>query len=141
MNTYSADDEPVGYGRPPKHSQWKKGQSGNPDGRRKGTRNVSAIVSAAAAERVTVTIHGQRRTLTKFEAAAMQLANQAASGELKAIKQMVDLLMLAETRTEAENIGALTPAQRNASDAGHMAALRKTILNIKPEEDTNNEDA
>ena len=31
----SDEDNDVGYGKPPTHSQWKKGQSGNPNGRPK----------------------------------------------------------------------------------------------------------
>ena len=31
----------VGYGRPPQHTQFRPGQSGNPAGRRKGVRNLA----------------------------------------------------------------------------------------------------
>ena len=38
----SEDSRAVGYGKPPRHSQFKPGQSGNPTGKRKGARSLKA---------------------------------------------------------------------------------------------------
>lgn len=40
-----ASDYPVGRGRPPKTGQFRRGESGNPQGRPKGSRNISTIVT------------------------------------------------------------------------------------------------
>jgi hypothetical protein len=45
---------PVGYGKPPLHSRFKKGQSGNPAGRRKGSLNFSSVLLATLNEKVVV---------------------------------------------------------------------------------------
>ena len=37
-------DYEVGYGKPPKSTRFRKGQSGNPAGRRKGSFNLGTIV-------------------------------------------------------------------------------------------------
>ena len=84
----------VGKGRPPRHTRFQKGQSGNPKGRRKGSRNVATLLDHALNERVVVTENGKRKTITKFEAMLKQLANKAASGDHRAIKL---LMPLAET--------------------------------------------
>ena len=55
----------VGRGRPPLHTRFKKGQSGNPRGRRK---NLPALLVAALNEPVVVTTGGESRRITKREA-------------------------------------------------------------------------
>src|SRR6266850_169959 len=55
----------VGPGRPPLHSRFKKGQSGNPGGRR--AKTLPALLAAALDEEVYVTTNGRRRKITKRE--------------------------------------------------------------------------
>jgi Family of unknown function (DUF5681) len=69
-----ADDEQdykVGPGRPPLSTRFKKGQSGNPGGRRK--KQLPALLADALDEKVYVTIDGERREITKREAIVHQL--------------------------------------------------------------------
>ena len=56
----------VGPARPPLHTRFRKGQSGNPGGR--STKSLPALPADALNETVVVTIDGQRRTITKREA-------------------------------------------------------------------------
>jgi S-adenosylmethionine/arginine decarboxylase-like enzyme len=44
----------VGYGKPPLHTRFKKGQSGNPRGRPRGAKNLSTLVSDALDQTVVV---------------------------------------------------------------------------------------
>ena len=76
----------IGKGKPPQHTRFKKGQSGNPMGRRKESKNLATLLGKALNERVTVTENGKRRTITKREAMLKQLANKAASGDLRSTK-------------------------------------------------------
>jgi hypothetical protein len=80
-----------GYGRPPEATRFRKGQSGNRKGRPKGSLNVATVLVKALREKVVITENGRRRTVTKLEAAAKQLANKAASGELRALRLSIDL--------------------------------------------------
>lgn len=78
-NRKSADK--VGYGKPPKASQFVPGQSGNPMGRPKGSKNFSTILQKELASRVDVKVNGKDRRITKQEAVAMQMVNRAATGD------------------------------------------------------------
>lgn len=85
----SKDSYAVGYCQPPKHTQFPKGQSGNPKGRPKGSQNVSTVFRRVARQRVKVTGNGVSRSMTKLEATVTQLSNQAASGEPRAIRDFL----------------------------------------------------
>ena len=79
------DDFAIGYKKPPVKSQFKKGTSGNPKGRPKGSLSISSVLMKTGREQVSVTINGKTRIMTKLEAASMQLHNKAASGDLRAV--------------------------------------------------------
>ena len=84
-------EERIGYGRPPRATRFRPGQSGNPRGRAKGSRNLTTIINAALNEPVIVTENGRRRRITKLEAAIKQLVNRAAAGEARATRQAIEL--------------------------------------------------
>jgi Family of unknown function (DUF5681) len=88
----------VGYGNPPEHTRFKKGQSGNPHGRPKGTLNMATVLERTLREKVVINENGRRKTISKLEAAIKQLTNKAASGELKALQLLVALVRNAEER-------------------------------------------
>ncbi len=92
----------VGYGKPPRESRFKKGASGNPRGRQKGTQNLVTLLSKTIGERVAITENGNRRSITKFEASLKQLVNKAASGDLKSIQQLLSLVQIMEGHAEAQ---------------------------------------
>jgi hypothetical protein len=102
----------VGFKKPPTHTQFQPGQSGNPKGRRKGSKNLSTIVAEEVAARVTVTVNGRRKTITMLQAAIKQLVNKAASGDQNAIKRLVEII-----QTEAARAGAPPPQSEPISDA------------------------
>lgn len=83
---------PIGHGKPPRHTQFKKGQSGNPTGRPKGTPNFATALERALGEQVVVNEGGQRHTVTKLEATVKQLVNKATLGDPRATKQVLDVV-------------------------------------------------
>jgi uncharacterized protein (UPF0216 family) len=93
-------DYEVGYGKPPRHTRFRKGQSGNPRGRPRGSKNLKTLLSEALNEPVIVTEEGGRRKITKREAIITQLVNRSASADFRAIKILLDMVRDIESQTE-----------------------------------------
>lgn len=130
------DQERIGYKQPPKHSQFRKGQSGNPAGRPKGSLNKSTIRALVAAQWLEGTIKivegGRERRVPRLVALLKKQGELALKGDLRVIKDVIDLVVrLAveeatvqtsdETTTEDEAIlrnhwpGLLAVDEHNAS--------------------------
>ena len=88
----------VGYGKPPVHSRFQKGQSGNPRGRPKGMLNLATRLQRELNQKITITENGKRRQVSKLEAALKQLVNKAASGDHRAIQKITEIVTFAEGR-------------------------------------------
>lgn len=84
MSNSDKKDYSIGYGKPPKRTQFKAGQSGNPNGRPRGSLSLMTVIERELNSKVTVTEQGQQKKIRKQEALAKQLVNKAASGDLKA---------------------------------------------------------
>lgn len=79
----SADDDEVGYCKPPKKSRFKPGQSGNPLGRPRKNRDIQAMIKRELDTTVVLKEGGRELRLSKREALIKQLVNRAISGEVK----------------------------------------------------------
>jgi Family of unknown function (DUF5681) len=88
------------YRKPPLHTRFKKGQSGNPRGRSK--KDLPGLLVAALNEPVFVTTNGRRRKITKREAIVTQMVNESASANLRATKMLIDMMKDIEKKTSAE---------------------------------------
>ncbi len=85
-------DYDVGYKRPPKATQFKAGQSGNPKGRRKGSRPVGAVLQDIIQQKVSVTEGGKTRRIPALEVIIRRLTNDAMRSDAGAIKLLLSLV-------------------------------------------------
>ena len=76
-------DYEVGYARPPMATRFKPGQSGNPKGKPKGTRNLTTEFNDELKTKVTIQENGRTRQITKAQALAKQHVNKAVSGDAR----------------------------------------------------------
>jgi hypothetical protein len=84
-------DYSVGYGRPPKHSRFRPGKSGNPRGRPKGAKGTKSILRKELNQKVTITENGRKKTLTKHELVFKRLITEALKGDTRAIRDVASL--------------------------------------------------
>ena len=74
----------VGYGKPPKRTQFKKGRSGNPKGKPKGRKNFKTELLEELGEQIAVREGGKRRTISKGRAVIKSQTAKAVHGDTKA---------------------------------------------------------
>jgi hypothetical protein len=87
---------PVGYKKPPLHSRFQKGQSGNPEGGRLHRRHdgpLAALLEAALDARMAAR---SRRPRTRRQAIVVGLVEKSTAGDLGAVKLLLDLVLRAE---------------------------------------------
>jgi hypothetical protein len=86
MSTYR-----VGYGKPPKARQFKRGRSGNPKGRPKGSLNLATDLTAELGEHITVREDGRSRKVSKQRALIKSLMAKALQGDVRATAALLAL--------------------------------------------------
>src|SRR5271155_6015919 len=83
--------EEVGYKRPPRHSRFRPGQSGNPSGRQKAMRNFATDRRATLEASVALNDKGKARRVSTQEAALLRLKEKALKGDSRALDRLIDL--------------------------------------------------
>lgn len=88
-----SDDYEVGYGKPPKNTQFQTGQSGNPKGRPKGTKNLKTDLQEVLNEKVQVNAGGKTLIVSKQRAMLMRISELALKGNVRAIEFLTKLAL------------------------------------------------
>lgn len=86
------EDDDVGYRRPPKRYQFKKGQSGNPSGRRKGL-GLEGVFERVLKKRVSLSIDGKRQSVSLLEAIVLRQAQAASQGNMTAARDIQNIAL------------------------------------------------
>lgn len=119
---------PVGYGRPPKHTRFRKGRSGNPHGRPSKIKPpVDRIaVQDILLERRTVTIRGKKQELTNADILFRTLMEKAIGGDAASMRTLMSCL---------DKWGIVDKAVKGATFdvAGAKAALAEKINRLLAE--------
>jgi hypothetical protein len=107
---------PVGYKRPPEHARFKPGQSGNPSGRAKGSKNLKTIFESILKEKVTLREGNEVKHVTKAEALMRGLVIGALKGDHRSIGTLFRI---------AEQAGHFTEPSRE------IAAFERVVFSWK----------
>jgi hypothetical protein len=110
-NDNSQGDYEVGYGKPPKNTQFQKGISGNPRGRPKKSLDFDHELIKESLSLITITDNGQRKRISKFQGIAKQMTNKALAGSNQALRtylaylpQALERIALSEPQQSIESL-------------------------------------
>jgi hypothetical protein len=126
------DDYRVGYGRPPRHTQFKPNQSGNPSGRPKGARSIRSDLQDELTQTVPITENGRSLDITKQRLVIKALIAKAAKGDVAAIGKLIPLVVDAFGLGEDAGAGAMPVAD---SDRAIIAAYMASRVRSTPGDD------
>jgi hypothetical protein len=110
-------DYEIGYGKPPPHSRFKPGQTGNPKGRPKGSLNMATIVAKELARKIKVREAGRIRNFRANVLIARRQVNKALNGDLKSAEFLMRFGSDARTNPDS-------PASGSAADPAHLFQSR-----------------
>jgi hypothetical protein len=99
-NDRESDGYEVGYGKPPQHTKFVRGQIGNPKGRPKGSKNFKTLLLAELKTPLPIVENGKRKKITKQGAVVKQLVNKAAAGDPRTMVALLNEIRHLETGSE-----------------------------------------
>src|SRR5579864_9325458 len=114
----------VGYGKPPHHTRFQKGQSGNPGGRPRGTERVKQLALDEAYREVAVDEDGEAITMPAIQAvirAQLALAAKGNGPAQRAVLKMVQEIETERAAIEAEEAARLANAARRTAYLQRLA--------------------
>lgn len=111
------DDDEVGYCKPPKQTRFKPGQSGNPNGKPRGSRGLRTELRSELGELVTITENGKSRRMPKRRVVIKALIAKALKGDVRAAEKIMQLVIQAEGFEDPKSErNRLSDADRNIVD-------------------------
>ncbi|QFS83767.1 hypothetical protein FIU97_13395 [Roseivivax sp. THAF40] len=132
----------VGYGKPPQHTRFKKGRSGNPDGRPKAARNFATDLEAVLNERIQITENGKPKSVSSQVAALKRLKAEALKGNARALDRLLDLAAAHSAEKEAQSQErSLSEAEADILMRYEHDVLHRAGVETGPDQDGSEADA
>ena len=126
MTTESSEDDfKVGYKRPPRHSRFQPGKSGNPRGRQKAVRNLGSDVKRTLETPVRLNERGKAKRVSTQEAALLRLREKALKGDARSLDRLLALAQIFNNGAAIESLGDKTVA---AEDQAILDAYAAEVL-------------
>ena len=126
LGSSDGDDDEIGYGKPPKRTQFQPGVSGNPRGRPRGSKNVrpavredqlTKLIFQEANRKINIREDGRARKIKMAEAILRSLAAKAAQGHRLHQKLFLELYaqsQASERERDERILGGIIDYKRQA---------------------------
>lgn len=122
----------VGYKKPPKEYQFRKGEpSANPRGRKKKSRNFANLLSKALQEPVTISKNGVKKKMTAQEAIALTMIANAIKGNDKAIERIFKLFPEQTPAERMRQVNATIDRELDKLDDEELNKLIELLSSVK----------
>jgi hypothetical protein len=115
----------IGYRRPPKGGQFKKGQSGNTKGRPKGSGNFLTLLEHELGQTIVVNENGRKKLITRMQAIVKRMVSGALQGDQKALLTLVEILRRTG-RFDQTDVEALLPQDYESILSSYVAQRQKS---------------
>ena len=124
-----ADEDDVGYGKPPRAHQFKPGKSGNPKGRPKGAKSEATILRELLDQKIGLNERGKTRRITVLEGILRRIAEDCLKGNTKSAAFLLN-------RHHAMTSGEPMESGLSEDDEAVLEAyLQKYQSKLNPKED------
>jgi len=123
MSDHDDDDYEVGYRKPPRHTRFRNGQSGNPKGRPKDTKNLATDLGEELGERIIIRENGKVVKITKQRAIIKSTVAKATTGDPRS----VDIVTRLCERLLLDDIGDGRSTPLQAEDQEIIKAFLRQI--------------
>ncbi|MBP0113867.1 DUF5681 domain-containing protein [Bradyrhizobium vignae] len=128
-------DKGSGYGRPPLHTRFKPGQSGNPRGRPKGSLNFTTDLKNVLLAPVALNDAGRSRRVTTQKAALLRLREKALKGDVKALDRLLSYAMAMSVGSAEETATSVPPEDQAILEAYRQDVLANADATTAPRRD------
>lgn len=125
MGKHEDPDDEVGPAKPPRSSQFKPGQSGNPNGRPKGSKNLRSLLEQQLRRMVPHTVNGRLRRTSGYDLIVQGLRNDALRGDARA-RELIFKLLVADKDPSTEASSEPFPTL----DAAALRRMRQRVTKL-----------
>lgn len=121
-------DYAVGYGKPPQHTRFQSGKSGNPRGRPKAAKGLKTIVRETMIAKVAVRTANGEKKMSRMEAVLHKTVELGMKGNSRALAQLISLYASAVPEAALPLAAALPEEELSATDLAMLEELKASWL-------------
>ena len=129
------EDYEIGFKKPPKKNQFEKGQSGNPKGRPKSTKNLKTDLEEELQELIHLKEGGKDKHVSKQRALIQALMAKAVKGDARAANLLLNMILKVLIPTQTDDVDETL----SSDDLAILEAFKERVLEAAKTKETKND--